>query len=463
MGITGFYQYLQETIPGSFQSTTNLTGIFFDHIYIDLNYLLHQCSYNSDSTDATLRKVETMIMDICCKFNPLESVNLCADGSAPLAKILLQRDRRSNDSIEDNFVMNFTPGSEFMSSLHIKLERIKNRIEQRFAVKVTIHNQDSGEAEIKIKNLILKNLTKNPQSLHLAVTNDADVVLIMVTTKQYKNIYILTKNKEQKLVSIDSIVNLSGFEALDFGLLNLFLGNDYLPKLKIVTPEKLWHSYLIFKLKYNVLVELCTENYQEYTKINDDFLKRILAGVVGQTKISVINKTTLRGYDEDMIKSYLEGINWCFSMYLNGNPINNHYMYEYGCAIDPIHIIMFLNKTSMDSTKNLIETKPISNELCSIILLPLTSRNLIDQKYYDFMDSEICSVLYERERCKRCKKYKEENQEHKKKYKEENQEENKTVNLETNKKYLEHKKSHKNLLVSDIKDIQKCFQEMFQN
>jgi 5'-3' exonuclease len=156
MGITGFYQYLQDVIPGAFHPTSNLLGVFFNHIYIDLNYLLHQCSYNSDSTDLTLKKVESMIMDICCRFNPLETVNLCADGSAPLAKILLQRERRSNDSLEENFVMNFTPGSEFMNSLHIKLENLQRRIENRFSVKLTIHNQDVGEAEIKIKNLILK-------------------------------------------------------------------------------------------------------------------------------------------------------------------------------------------------------------------------------------------------------------------------------------------------------------------
>jgi 5'-3' exonuclease len=454
MGITGFYQYLQDVIPGAFYNVNNITteGVFFDHIYIDLNYLLHQCSYNSDTVDFTLKKVETMIMDICIKFNPLETLNLCADGSAPLAKILLQRERRSNDSIEENFVLNFTPGSEFMNSLHLKLDGIKKRIEDRYSIKVTIHNQDVGEAEIKIKNLILKNIAKNSQSLHLAVTNDADVVLIMSATKQYENIYILTKNKEQKLVSINSIVRLSGFEALDFGFLNIFLGNDYLPKLKIVTQEKLWVAYKIYKNQYGNLVELCTENYEEYTKINDDFLKRILSGIVGQTKISVINKSTLKSYDSDIIKSYLEGINWCFNMYLNGRSINNHYMYEAGLPIDPIHIIMFLNNTTMDSTKNLIKTEPISNELCSILLLPLSAKKLIDSKYYDFMDSDICEILYEREHCKLCKKFKV------------NLETTKQVNLETNKeKYLEHKKSHKNLLVSDIKDIQKSFSNLFNS
>jgi hypothetical protein len=448
MGITGFYQFLQENIPRAFAGVNEKTnGLYFDHIYCDLNYLLHQCSYNSDSTDSTLKKVETMIMYICQQFNPLKSIELCADGSAPLAKILLQRERRSNDT-QENFVLNFTPGSAFMNSLHIKLESLKNNLENCYSIKLTIHNLEPGEAEIKIKNEILKNIQINPSSTHLAVTNDADVVLIMAATKLYENIYILTKNKENKLVSIKSIVNQSGISYLDFCFLNLFLGNDYLPKLKMITPEKLWNSYKIHKYLYKNLVDICTESYTEYLKINDDFLKRILIDVIGQTKISIINKSRLNFYDQDTIKSYLEGLLWCLNMYYDGKCINNHYMYE-GEAIDPIHIIMFLHKYSINSTKNLIKTDCIKNDLCSIILLPFSAKKLIDPKYYNFMDSN--PILYQSEHCKICKKYRDTNQNNGKE----------KIDIEKNKKYLEHKKSHKNLLKSDIIDIQKSFNQIF--
>ena len=446
MGITGFYQFLQENVPKAFYVVNGETNIYFDHIYFDLNYLLHQCSYNSDSTDSTLKKVETMIKDYCQKFNPLKSIDLCADGSAPLAKLLLQRERRSNDSC-DNFVLNFTPGSEFMSTLHLKLNNLKNKLEQEYSIKVNIHNLEPGEAEIKIKNKILKNIQLNPLSLHLAVTNDADVVLIMAATKFYDCIYILTKNKENKLVSIKSIIEYSGISSLDFCFLNLFLGNDYLPKLKIVTPEKLWKAYKIHKYYYKNLVDTCTESYQEYLKINDDFLKRILIDVIGQTKISVINKSKLNFYDSDIIKSYSEGLMWCLQMYFDGTCINNHYMYE-GGPIDPVHIIMFLNNTSINSTKNLRKNDPITNDLCTILLLPLSARKLINPKYYDFMDSN--PILFQSEHCKICKKYKNNNEKV-----------NEKVNGETMKKYLEHKKSHKNLLKSDIIDIQKSFNKTF--
>ena len=65
MGITGFYQYVQNTTPSAFHTINNETGnIFVDHIYIDLNYLLHQCSYNSDTLELTIKKVITMIETI---------------------------------------------------------------------------------------------------------------------------------------------------------------------------------------------------------------------------------------------------------------------------------------------------------------------------------------------------------------------------------------------------------------
>jgi 5'-3' exonuclease len=445
MGITGFYQFLQENVPEAFAKINiNIEqDIYFDHIYFDLNYLLHQCSYNSDSTTMTLKKVETMIKDVCQKFNPLQSINLCADGSAPLAKILLQRERRSNDS-PDNFVLNFTPGSEFMNTLHEKLNTLKSKLELIYSIKVNIFNLDVGESEIKIKSLILKNINKNNFSTHLAVTNDADVVLIMSATKFYESIYILTKNKEQNLVSIKTLIDKSGINPLDFCFLNLFLGNDYLPKLKIVTPEKLWIAYKIHKSYYKSLVEICTESYQEYLKVNDDFLKRILIDVIGQTKISIINKSTLKSYDSDMIKSYLEGLMWCLNMYFFGDCINNHYMYE-GLSIDPIHIIIFLNSMSINQTKNLRKTNSISNDLCSIILLPYSAKKLVNPKYYDFMDSN--PILYQSEHCKTCKKYKINGETTK-------------INEEKNHQYIEHKKSHNNLLKSDIIDIQERFNQL---
>jgi hypothetical protein len=77
-------------------------------------------------------------------------------------------------------------------------------------------------------------------------------------------------------------------------------------------------------------------------------------------------------------------------------------MYEAGYSIDPVHIILFLNHTSINQTKNLIKTEAISNDLCSIILLPFSAKNLVDKKYHDFMNK--CTILQCKEKLKKLKK-----------------------------------------------------------
>jgi len=450
MGITGFYQYLQENVQGAFSTinNSNINNLFIDHIYIDLNYLLHQCSYNSDTIDLTIKKVITMIEDLCAKINPLCTLNLCADGSAPLAKILLQRERRLTEvrTNSSDFVLNFTPGSEFMNNLHLKLDETKRKLENLYAIKISIHNLDVGEAEIKIKNLILQNLSNNEFSTHLAYTNDADVLLIMALTKMYNNIYILIRSKELQLVWLKKIIDLTNFNALDFGFLNLFLGNDYLPKLKLVSQDKLWTAYRLLKSKYGNLVSTVTQHNKEYLIINDQFLKRILTYVIGLTNIAMVKKSKLKLYDHDLICTYLEGIMWCANMYFNGKCIDNQYMYESQIAIDPVHLLLFLNFKSINSTFNSRETKAISNDLCSIILLPYSAKKFVNPKYYKFMDDNM--HLYAEEQCGKCIDFYKNNK------KIDKDESGYKEYMEKRKTFLIHKNSHAKLLRCDIEELQ---------
>ena len=48
-------------------------------------------------------------------------------------------------------------------------------------------------------------------------------------------------------------------------------------------------------------------------------------------------------------------------------------------------------------------SKPINNNLCSILLLPNIARELIDKKYYEFMDKH--KYLYEEELCEKCQEF----------------------------------------------------------
>ena len=417
MGITGFYSWIHEKYGNCINIRKKPT--FVNHIYIDLNYLLHMCTYNSSSIEETVIKISSMILDICSNYHALDTINISCDGSAPLAKLFLQRVRRlqeartlysKNNITQDlkNSSLNFTPGSVFMSIIHEKLDSIKLKLESTLNVKVNINNLDSGEAEIKNKYLINKHIDENPLSTHLLVTNDADVLLIVSATKIYQNIYVLLKHN--MVLCLKDLINLhtekfgnSSFPQYDFAFLNLFNGNDYLPKLRYTTTDKLWESYKLKLRKYKEGLILDKDSKTGRFKINQPFLLEILKSVVAKIPIQVMKKTRLFEYKYKEYSNYVDGLIWCFQMYFEGRCNYNSYLYNSENTPDALLLILHLMTHNINSHFNLNLTKAISNNLCSILLLPNIARELIDKKYYDFMDKH--KYLYEEELCIKCQDF----------------------------------------------------------
>lgn len=420
MGITGFYSWINNNYPEAFNkniNSFNIKPIFFNHIYIDLNYLLHMCTYNSPNITVTLKKIETTILEICSKFHAIDSINICCDGTAPLAKLFLQRTRRlqeariiysSDKSSFDitNSSLNFTPGSVFMESLHEKFDKLIEKLKSTLNVKVNINNLDYGEAEIKIKNLINKHLDSNPLSSHLLVTNDADVLLIIAATKFYKSLYILLKNNI--ILSLDKLIKLNSDKYgyglnpnYDFAFLNLLNGNDYLPKLRYITTDKLWEAYKIKLRKHKGLI-IKKNIKSDFFEINSDFLIDILKSLGGSISTNILKKTKLYEYKMKDYQSYVNGLIWCFHMYFNGECRYNNYIYE-GKSPDPLLLMCYLIKHDINNCFNLLESKPICNKLCSILLLPYIAKELINDKYYKFIKNH--SYLYEEEKCEKCQTF----------------------------------------------------------
>ncbi len=420
MGITGFYSWIHE----KYGNCINIVKkpIFVNHIYIDLNYLLHMCTYNSSNIEETIVKISTMILDICSNYHALDTINICCDGSAPLAKLFLQRVRRlqearnlySNNNIKQdlkNSSLHFTPGSVFMSTLHEKLDFIKQKLETTLNVKVNINNLESGEAEIKNKYLINKHIDENPLSTHLLVTNDADVLLIISATKIYKNIYVLLKHNN--ILCLKDLINLHNekfgncdypqYPQYDFAFLNMFNGNDYLPKLRYTTTDKLWESYKIKLRKFKSGLVLNKDNKTGRFQINQPFLLEILKSLIGKIPPQVMKKTRLFEYKYHEYTNYVDGILWCFQMYFEGRCNYNSYLYNSENTPDALLLMLHLMSHNINNHFNLDESKPINNNLCSILLLPNIARELIDKKYYDFMDKH--TYLYEEELCVKCQEF----------------------------------------------------------
>jgi 5'-3' exonuclease len=453
MGIEGFYKWVKESYPTAIYP---ITKEYFDNVYIDLNYLLHMCNYNSNDMKHTINKLKTIILDINIKTQPAKSLNLFCDGVAPLAKLLEQRKRRLDHSIvesedtTENDYLNFTPGTLFLENLESNLNQIIKIIENQLCIKINVDIVGDGEGELKIKNALLQNYSKSKKDTHILVTTDADVILMAMSNYSYKNTYILLKDN---ILSLDlllkahtKIFGTSEYSHLDFSFLNLFLGNDYIPKLKYISNEKLWESYKQNLIQHKYLID-------DKNNINVNFLIDIITDVIAKIKICYYKKITLKDLDMSKIKNYLDGVTWTFLMYKRGKCIDYKYIYNYDTSIDPLSLQIYLlnNEYKLNIIKN---DNIINKNLCALILLPKRALNLVDNKYHKFINNstdKIINKISEEEQCVQCKLNQKSYIENKKLYQEEKI--TKSEYDKYNEKYTNHKKTHKNLTEEDINKI----------
>jgi 5'-3' exonuclease len=382
MGITNFYKWIKSEYSNCI---CPINKECFNHVYIDMNYLLHMCSFNDDDLDFILKKIGTIIIDICNKTQPSDSLNLFCDGTSPFAKLLIQRERRFNTT--DKKVLNFTPGTKFIKSIPEKLKKILDIIKTQFVIDINLDMINPGESEIKIKYKILENHNKNKNKSHILITNDADVILILTSHESFNKCNILLHND---ILSINKLLNThiikygkSDTYNFDFCFLNLFLGNDYLPKLHFVTNKNLWESYKL-NLNYQVYKYLI-KFVNNKVSINYDFLFDIFNTLlikIGKNKIKKINIP----YKNNTYKNYIDGIIWNLKMYNTGICTDYYYYCETKKPIDILNLILYLydKKNNLDYD---IINNPICSELCCILILPESGIDLIDSKYHNFIEN----------------------------------------------------------------------------
>jgi 5'-3' exonuclease len=384
MGITNFYKWIKTSYSNCILPIGNRC---YNHIYIDLNYLLHMCYYNCDDLDVVIKKLSTIILDICAKTQPSDSINLYCDGTSPFAKLILQRERRF--SSKDELSLNFTPGTKFINHIPDKLSNILEIIKIRYNITINIDTNTPGEAEIKIKNKLLENYNKDKTKTHILATNDADVILILTSHESYKKCSILLNDN---VLSISNLIEThinkyninSLYPHLDYSFLNLLMGNDYLPKLNLLTLDKLWESY-----KTNMIHS--DEKYllkiiDSHIVINKNLLIDILHTLICNMAFGKLKKD-MEIYDDKIYDNYFNGLIWNLHMYREGLCTDYYYMCHAKKPINIINLLMYLysNKIIDRLIYNKIN-KPIPSDLCCILLLPDSGKYLIDDKYDKFID-----------------------------------------------------------------------------
>lgn len=352
MGILNFIPYIKNTYKTSYKTTYNIT---YDNLYIDVNYVMHNvCYYSSDKMDM-LNKFKDYVYTIIMETKP-KRLFLCADGSAPYAKQVLQRKRRVNKT---GLNMHLSAGTYFMCSLENELYGFIMYIKS-LNIDVITNIIDEGEGEIKIKYYVIKYQKLYPLDTHMIYSGDSDMILLLFTCDDLSKIYhIIAKDMVIHYGELyKSHSELYGLSKLDFVFINILCGNDYLPKICIIKIENIWNAY-------KQLIDDYPNGLINSNMVVDSVFMYELITIA--TKKSPIKKLNTYSYDDvykPIYKNYVDGLFWCVNMYYNGECTD--YKYAYTHTTKP-HIYGIMWYIMFNNTYHNNIHKPIPTKLYSII------------------------------------------------------------------------------------------------
>ena len=458
MGIKLYYKWMRINHPMAFQSEWLDV---YDHLYVDINYALHYCSYGSKTENDIIGKLIWFLNIVIHKLFPTSSITIADDGPAPLAKLILQRKRRMIPSIESDNVevspLIFTPGTSFMSSIRSKLEKYMESVKKMYNVEIKYILGNEGEAELKLKHQIMENMARNSQDTHIIISNDADIISMFGTldlNSLFKvficsNIGVSLK-KDTEIISIGHLINdhiskygISYSCGLDFTLMSIMLGNDYLPKIYYLDYDKLFSSYKETIQEHIGLI-------QNNAELNIPVFTLLLKNIISKIKPCYVNKFIKSNYDSCLCENYIEGILWCLDMYMKGYCSKYNYMYENEEPPHPSALVCYLNRVEKCKMSDQIYPS-IHPNLYTLLLLPKKALSLVHPKFREFAD--CCEFLYKQETCTVChmmqgklNELDKESQEYSKYQKE----------------LHSHEKTHAHIFVNDITEIIKEFNKKYE-
>jgi hypothetical protein len=456
MGIKNYHKWMKENHPNAFKTRWLDT---YDHLYIDLNFALHWAYFGTQNINQIWGKLYALLDKIIHKTYPIKSIVIANDGPAPVAKLLLQRSRRSYTGKEieniENSSLIFTPGTKFMDSVQDNLNEYFKKIKLIYNIEVNFMLGCEGEAELKLKKKIMNNLDNNNDDTHIIISNDADIIAMFGTfnIKDIFNIFVycdLRVNKDE-IMSLGVLLEahtakygISKNFGKDFTFISILVGNDYLPKINYVDLDKLWDGYKIWiNLYKNGIIN-------DDLVINIDFFIKIINHAVNNTKKYLLQSFNIDDYKSHVYKDYMEGVLWCVDMYNKGQCYRYNYMYKSDDTPNPLGLIFNLYAYPEITKLNNINSSNANSNLYAILVFPRKALILIDKKYHKF--AKKCDILYEEEDCEICQEF----------YDKLNILDSKNAEYKLISKNLKlHKKIHPRLNVHDIQNIIDNFNEEF--
>lgn len=414
MGIDNFHTWLRTNFYDSIMKCNSQP---YDHVYIDLNYILHKHVSYVKTADELINNVINTIEHIINTNKPIKTLNLVADGSANYAKIILQKKRRlqmaqsilsRNYNIDHINPLHLTPGTQFMKKFNNAIKTFAYNNTNEFSINVNVSDKPD-ESEFKICRLIRSN-TQNITDTHLLFSNDADMILIAMALNGIYGIdtMIQLQGGNNYIVSLNMLIEQNmefyGYtmlKRLDFVFISLLNGNDYFPKLKYSNFNNLWNAYKQYIAPNETIMT-------ETMDFNLEILQKYMFGISKMYKGHFsTNNASSKIISTKTINSYLYGLKWCMMLYSSGKYATYDYSYN-GESIHPFDIVLHISlqtKTINDELK-IIESSciPIQSDIYALLVLPYAAKELVPHQYHKYMKDKLW-FMYKEENCEDCKNY----------------------------------------------------------
>lgn len=290
MGVPKFYRWISERYPKINQIVTDSALLpEFDHLYLDMNGIIHGCTHPPDQEVGTSLSERDMVLGIMHYLDriitqivkPRVSVYMAIDGVAPRAKLNQQRSRRfrsakdmaeqrqeqgitlNSENAGNQFDSNcITPGTEFLQRISDMIEyfvRLKLKEDAGWKGLTIIfsgHNVP-GEGEHKIMQHI-RHLREQPNyapnTRHCIYGQDADLIMLGLVTHE-PHFTILR-------------------EVVDFGFGGPRQGENTLKQVKKFTKESNFQLLHLSVLREYLAIEFCLNATRKYDleRCIDDFV-----------------------------------------------------------------------------------------------------------------------------------------------------------------------------------------------
>lgn len=284
--------------------------IEYEHVYIDCNYLIHFLIYKCTNDKDLYGKICNFWNNLMKAVKIKSTVHLIYDGeheneelmANPKLQTLMLRykDKEVSDDYDKQVIK---PGSKILNTFKYYLvdiiEKYKKINKLKFGV---IENDDKvkGEADIKILNSIYDT---NQDNICIC-SKDSDMILIAHSLSINKSIRIdvMTNFRPMLIVYIDNFKKFN----LDYVLIVLLLGNDYLPKISSVSYDNIIKTYEEY-IKHNKSI-ISNGNIDTNNLI--EFITYFI--IIGSKKKIKFNYKNL---DLTRFKIYINNLFWCLKHY----------------------------------------------------------------------------------------------------------------------------------------------------